>query len=548
LGNIFQRNFGDRRDMSSPQDFLSQKTIENLEFYFTIDGVDYSDYVTRISTLSRNVRSITLGNISVTLANTTQIFNSILTNKGAWLKKECKIGFLVPIYLWDEYLWDDWEWADGYDLFTGVLDDADFREGEVDLTLRDGVSVVLETKVGDDDSFVVNDDNKYLDFARTGWGEMHAEIAEGTYKIPGLNQNDVGSLCEAIYNAMVAMDPVSSFTVSSSNSTKKFTITRSTGELKLLWKSGKHGSHSYFYPYPAAGTNNNIGTLLGFDTSSDDIGSASYTADNSVIQSLNYFHTSYNPADLAWELLTVYGGLDTTASSANTDIDYDLWVAWKSYCTTFQYLIQGYFTNETIEEILNKIARITDSMIYVTGAGKIGFRIFIEDTTSPMDITRDDLLEFPRVFIDSSELINYLTVYYGYNPANQIWTSSHIAQNSQSQTDFGLFTLQEKDVVIWHAGYYSAEAYVVKKLDREREPVGKTECLLPLKGFTTGVGRGLDITEAFRGFVNKGLRIEVERGEIEKGNMNLEGVIVDLKEWLILSDPVFGELGTKRLI
>jgi hypothetical protein len=531
--------------MSTPEDFLSQKTIEHLEFYFKIGGVDYSQYVTRISSLSRNVRSITLGNISVTLSNLTQIFNAIQTNKGAWLKKECKIGFIVPFYLWDSFLWDSWEWASGYELFTGVLDDADFREGEVDLTLRDDTSIVLAKEVGyDDDSFVVNDDNKYLDFARTGWGQVNVIIAEGTYKIAGLSQDDVGSLCEAIYNAMHTADPTSTYTVTSSNSTRKFTITRSTGELKLLWKSGKYGSLAPI----EANRNKNIGTLLGYNTAIDNIGSASYTASSAVIQSLNYFHSSYNPADLAWTILTTYGGLDTTASSANTDIDYDLWVAWKSYCTTFQYSIQGHFTGDTIEELLIKIARITDSMIYVTGSGKIGFRIFIEDTSSPMDITRDDLLVFPRVFIDSSELMNYLTVYYGYNPASQIWTSSHIAQNSQSQTDFGLFTLQEKDVVVWHSGYYSAEAYAVKKLDREKEPIGKGECLMPLKGFTTGVGRGLDITEAFRGFTNKGLRIEVERGEVEKGNMNLEGVIVDLKEWLILSDPVFGELGTKRLI
>jgi hypothetical protein len=531
--------------MSTPADYLCLKSIPNLAFYFTIGGVDYSQYVTRISSLSRNVRSITLGNISVSLANENQTFNGMLTSKGSWLKKECKIGFVAALYLWDEILWDDWEWADGYDLFTGVLDDADLREGEVDITLRDDTSIVLEKEVGDDnDSFVVNDNNKYLDFARTGWGQVNIEIAEGTYKIAGLNQNDVGSLCEAIYNAIHAADPVSTYTVTSSNSTRKFTITRSAGELKLLWKSGKYGSQAPI----EANRNKNIGTLLGYSTTTDDIGSASYTADTAVIQSLNYFNTSYNPADLAWTILTTYGGLDTTASSANTDIDYDLWVAWKGYCSTFQYLIQGHFTGETISELLIKIARITDSMIYVTGAGKIGFRIFIEDTTSPTDITRDDLLEFPRVFIDSAELMNYLTVFYGYNPANQIWTSSHIAQNAQSQTDFGLFTLQEKDVVLWHAGYYSAEAYAVKKLDRDREPTSKTECLLPLKGFTTGVGRGLDITEAFRGFVNKGLRIEVERGEISKGNMNLEGVIVDLKEWLILSDPVFGELGTKRLI
>jgi len=531
--------------MSTPEDFLSQKTIEHLEFYFTIDGVDYSQYVTKISSLSRNVRSITLGNISVTLANTTQIFNAIQTNKGAWLKKECKIGFVVPFYLWDSFLWDSWEWASGYELFTGVLDDVDFRGGEVDLTLRDDTSIVLAKEVGyDDDSFVVNDNNKYFDFARTGWGQVNVEIAKGTYKIAGLTQDDVGSLCEAIYNAMHVADPVSTYTVTSNNSTRKFTIARSAGELKLLWKSGRYGSQALI----EANRNKNIGTLLGYNTAVDDIGSASYTAGSAVIQSMNYFHSSYNPADLAWEILTVYGGLSGITSSANPDIDYDLWVIWKSYCFTFQYLIQGHFAGDSINDILIKISRITDSMIYVTGAGKIGFRIFIEDTTSPMDITRDDLLEFPRIFIDSTELMNYLTVYYGYNPATQIWLSSLIAQNSQSQTDFGLFTLQEKDVVLWHSGYYSAEAYAVKKLDREKEPIGEGECLLPLKGFTTGVGRGLDITEAFRGFANKGLRIEVERGEIEKGHINLEGVIVDLKEWLILGDPIFGELGTKRLI
>ncbi len=37
-----------------------------------------------------------------------------------------------------------------------------------------------------------------------------------------------------------------------------------------------------------------------------------------------------NSAQLVWDILTIYGGLDNTASSANTDIDYDAWSDWNT--------------------------------------------------------------------------------------------------------------------------------------------------------------------------------------------------------------------------
>lgn len=120
-------------------------------------------------------------------------------------------------------------------------------------------------------SFVVNSENEKIDF-NIGAGELNATVANGTYAM-GLNHLDSGTLCEAIYNAIVAAEAAGTYTVLFNNSTKKITITRSAGTFELMWKTGTNGSD---------GNDTHIGTLIGFSDSADDTGAVTYTGDSAV--------------------------------------------------------------------------------------------------------------------------------------------------------------------------------------------------------------------------------------------------------------------------
>jgi hypothetical protein len=117
----------------------------------------------------------------------------------------------------------------------------------------------------------VTDNNKYLGFD-IGAGELVATVAAGTYAI-GTAHTQAGTLCKAIYDAIVAAEAVGTYTVSYSRTTRKFTITRSAGTLSILWKTGTHG---------ADGTDKHIGTLIGYSDAADDTGALTYAADNQI--------------------------------------------------------------------------------------------------------------------------------------------------------------------------------------------------------------------------------------------------------------------------
>ncbi len=124
-------------------------------------------------------------------------------------------------------------------------------------------------------SVLVDNSNKFFDF-NIGGGELNATIATGTYPV-GATQADAGSFCKALYDAIVAQDGAGTYTVSYASASQEFTLTRSAGTFNILWKTGVHGSDN---------TDTHVGTTMGFDDSTDDTGSLSYTSDNPATASV----------------------------------------------------------------------------------------------------------------------------------------------------------------------------------------------------------------------------------------------------------------------
>jgi len=177
--------------------------------------------------------------------------------------------------------------------------------GEVEFEMRyEGMEYIFKHAMGsvstsETASFTVDATNNKLDF-NIGGSELTATITLGTYPI-GTNQATSGSLCKAIYDAIVAAEPTGTYTVSYSTTTKKVTITRSSGTFNLLWYSGTNHSTS-------------IGSLIGFSLSADDTGSLSYESDN-TIQPV-YTHT-FTLTDELPTGLTAEVNLDTTAKTVS---------------------------------------------------------------------------------------------------------------------------------------------------------------------------------------------------------------------------------------
>lgn len=108
---------------------------------------------------------------------------------------------------------------------------------------------------------IVDATNKYLDFTDDS-GTYGVSVAEKVYKTPI-------ELADAIKAAMEAVS-TEDYIVRYEKEQGNFLITSNTSSvLSLLWNSGSNSGNS-------------IGSLLGFDTSSDDVGSTLYISDDAL--------------------------------------------------------------------------------------------------------------------------------------------------------------------------------------------------------------------------------------------------------------------------
>lgn len=121
--------------------------------------------------------------------------------------------------------------------------------------------------------------NNMIDF-NIGAAELHATVASTTYKM-GLAETEAGTLCKAIFDAIVAAEAVGTYHVTFSRTTMKITIARTAGTFQILWKTGVNGSDD------ASPTS--IGPTLGY-ANTDDTGAVSYASDT-ALTSLAFTHT-----------------------------------------------------------------------------------------------------------------------------------------------------------------------------------------------------------------------------------------------------------------
>jgi len=213
---------------------------------------------------------------------------------------------------------------------------------------------------------------------------------------------------------------------------------------------------------------------------------------------VDYYSSSYNPADLVWAILTTYGGIDSTASTANVDIDYTQWSAWKTDCTALDFSLEANCTGETIGELIHEIAYLTASFIYVDGTGKFTFyRLLPNPTEAIYEIDSSKYLMGRKLVIerDRSDLVNDVTCYYDLNVGADTWADSVDAEDTDSQDEnWGTVAKIHEEKVVWHATEASAQEFCNRQIDVYSYPLELVTFTMPLSGADRVVGERLDIT------------------------------------------------------
>ena len=206
----------------------------------------------------------------------------------------------------------------------------------------------------------------------------------------------------------------------------------------------------------------------------------------------------FHPADLVWGLLIDHGGLDDTESSANTDLAYTNWAAWKAALSSV-FRIRAWFTGQTIRDALLRIAQMTDSYIWINGAGKVDFRY---GGTSGETYTASNS-RFISLEQETVNMINATDIYSGYDLESGRWLGTTAAADTAgSQSQYGVFPYTDRDTNIWPNSLDSAEimeshihasyAYPVKILTLE----------VPLQGFLNDISYQIDYTNSTMSMTN----------------------------------------------
>lgn len=269
---------------------------------------------------------------------------------------------------------------------------------------------------------------------------------------------------------------------------------------------------------------------------------------------VDYSDEARNFADLAWQLLTVQCGLDTTASTGNLDIDYASWLNYWNICDLLQLKGQAYCTGETVAELLRRICELTDALIYPETDGKIYFNKFMPKENSSAYLFTDALShidESPELFFNRLRIINKAKVWYGYDPSTQLWTGSVTESNTTSQGDYGLLGKEYNSTSVWHEDGASADAFAIRLVARYTDPL-ETVIFTAKKGSQAilhQIGDEIKFTWGQQDATNKLMKVYGLDGDLFSSEciITAEDMSTLNKDWFILDSATNGILDVNKL-
>jgi hypothetical protein len=243
----------------------------------------------------------------------------------------------------------------------------------------------------------------------------------------------------------------------------------------------------------------------------------------------DYTDTGRTPAELVWKILTEEAGFDSTASTANTNIDYDLWNFWHAWGGTANLSFKAFFYGNTFRSAIREILRLSNSMAWITNEGKLGFVGTPAGTVADDTWTQEHILENnPEADIDN--IVNDQTTRFGYKgPTMSGWEGYVSGTDATSQGHYGEHKIIEESALVWHDTQASATAGQGFVDDLFDGKYVTTSITVPWFGFRTQPGDLISITDADYGFSTDLFKIlEIENLSMDDFTITVKGL---LKSW-----------------
>ena len=230
---------------------------------------------------------------------------------------------------------------------------------------------------------------------------------------------------------------------------------------------------------------------------------------------VSYTASAYMVHDMAWYACTSLGGLSALSSTNNPDIDYASFGSWSSLFSADNTRVSAQFTGQKPVEILQKLANLTQSAIFVEN-NKIKFSRYSITSSATATLTDDNVLD-TLCSLDTRNLVNQYFVSAGYAPSSNYFQYTVNAIDSNSVGSYGLFQDNIAEESVWLTNSVSALNLAQRILLSKKEVKGSFQITCPLDNVATTIGDTLLYTDAQLNISAQIYRVMGEALDLENG-------------------------------
>lgn len=192
------------------------------------------------------------------------------------------------------------------------------------------------------------------------------------------------------------------------------------------------------------------------------------------------------PSDIAWTVVTCYGGFSSIQSTSNPDIDYAAWQVWAGVFSNDNAQMNARFEGQKCTEALRKIGRHTISSILMLG-DKLTFQRFTAASSIVTSFSNNDLLDL-STGIDDQDMINRQYLFGAYNQNSQSWGITVFDTHTPSVNSYGLREEVEKDESVWYINSASGLNFVQRITNTLATPFERVTGEMPMVTLYMTVG------------------------------------------------------------
>lgn len=202
------------------------------------------------------------------------------------------------------------------------------------------------------------------------------------------------------------------------------------------------------------------------------------------------------PSDIAWDLCTSYGGLDSTADSSNPDIDYVAFSLWAETFSSDSVTVEANYDGQKITAALESLAKMTNSDIWIDRNGILQFKARFDVASHDTTIDHEHVLDL-NIRIAQDKLINDQYVYGAYSSDNSEWSIIRHSLDQASINSYGLHESIIKDEHVWYQSSVNAGVIAQKKVVQYKHPVREFTVKTPFALIDTTIADRVRLVDSF---------------------------------------------------